>query len=166
MANLNITGKLNIGGSIEGCGVVPIGTIIAFAGVNTPIGWLFCNGGTFDKTEYPQLFTVLGGNSLPNLSDGRFLEGASVPKTFKSAGLPNIEGKVQDILIDDGVEIIKGSGAFNLSTGQREGKTWSSYNRTGTKQLNFNANSANTLYGSSSTVQPKSYTVRFLIKAK
>ena len=38
----------------------PIGTIHQFAGANTPDGWLFCKGQDLLKSNYPELYEVLG----------------------------------------------------------------------------------------------------------
>lgn len=64
-------------------GVVPTGSIVAWAGVATPPGWLLCNGGTYSRTTYATLFSVIGtryGSSnssnfrVPNMSN-RFIQG-------------------------------------------------------------------------------------------
>lgn len=55
---------------------VPVGTIIATALSNTPVGWLLCNGASVAKTDYPALFAGIGytyggsGNNF-NLPDLR-----------------------------------------------------------------------------------------------
>lgn len=63
-----------------------IGNIIAFSGLNTPEGYLECDGSAVSRTEYPDLFSVIGTSygagdgsttfNLPNLS-GRVALGAS-----------------------------------------------------------------------------------------
>lgn len=50
----------------------PIGSIVLWSKSTIPTGWLECNGTTFNSTTYPDLFTVLGGNTLPDLK-GRFV---------------------------------------------------------------------------------------------
>lgn len=40
--------------------VNPTGTIICFAGQLVPPGWLLCNGSEISKSEYPNLFSVIG----------------------------------------------------------------------------------------------------------
>lgn len=37
----------------------PVGVIEAFAGVNAPAGWLFCDGSAISRTQYPELFSAL-----------------------------------------------------------------------------------------------------------
>ena len=38
----------------------PVGVIEAFAGVNAPAGWLFCDGSAISRIQYPELFSALG----------------------------------------------------------------------------------------------------------
>lgn len=61
---VNITGNLNINGtlSIAGQSLTPIppGTIIAFPSLTLPQGWLFCNGATYQQSQYPELFAAIG----------------------------------------------------------------------------------------------------------
>ena len=40
--------------------LIPIGTIQMFAGNTPPPGWLWCNGSAIGRTDYPQLFAVIG----------------------------------------------------------------------------------------------------------
>lgn len=39
---------------------VPAGTIVAYAGVNVPDGWLPCDGTSYRKADFPALATALG----------------------------------------------------------------------------------------------------------
>ena len=61
---------------------VPVGTIVAHAGVNIPDKWLVCDGTSYRKADYPALAAVLGATGtgsdfvVPDLR-GRFLMGAS-----------------------------------------------------------------------------------------
>jgi hypothetical protein len=54
---------------------MPIGAIIAYP-KTTLSGYLLCHGGTFDATVYPELNSILGGNTLPDLRT-RFIRGAN-----------------------------------------------------------------------------------------
>ena len=55
---------------------MPIGTIIPYYKNSNPYGWLICDGGdgsgsstgsqTFDTTKYPDLYTFLGTNKVPD----------------------------------------------------------------------------------------------------
>ncbi len=66
--------------------LVPIKTIVAFGGTSEPDGWKICDGRSVSRTEYANLFRVIGiahgsgdGVSTFNLPDyrGRFLRGLS-----------------------------------------------------------------------------------------
>ena len=50
---------LAVGGGAVG-DVIPVGTIMQFAGATVPTGWLFCNGASFDPATYADLFAVVG----------------------------------------------------------------------------------------------------------
>jgi len=47
--------------------LVPVGTITAYGGSSAPTGWLLCNGDAFNAVTYPNLNTVLGGATTPDL---------------------------------------------------------------------------------------------------
>lgn len=57
-----------IGGTTvqPGC---PVGTILAYYGSVVPTGYLPCNGTTFDETQFPNLYLLLGTNVLPDLRE-------------------------------------------------------------------------------------------------
>ncbi|MFI3272974.1 MAG: hypothetical protein R3Y11_12900, partial [Pseudomonadota bacterium] len=111
---------------------------------------------------YPALYAIVG-TTLPSLA-GRFLEGASgTVRSYKAAGLPNIEG---EFMFEAGT---KGTwlGAMSSNTGTLQ--TITSINSSVTTHTRnaqaFDASKSNSIYGNSTTVQPKSYTVNYLIKA-
>ena len=62
---------------------VPVGAVNAFAGNGDPSGWLICDGRSLMKTDYPNLYAVIGSshgsvdNDHFNIPDyrGRFLRG-------------------------------------------------------------------------------------------
>lgn len=57
MTNLNVTGNITCqGGGV----VVPIGTILDFAGVISPQHYLLCNGQAVSRTTYAELFAIIG----------------------------------------------------------------------------------------------------------
>ena len=41
-------------------GLIPPGTITAYAALQAPSGWLLCNGAQYSKYTYPDLFAVIG----------------------------------------------------------------------------------------------------------
>jgi microcystin-dependent protein len=71
-------------GQLQGIGTAPSGSIAFYAGVNTPSGWLACDGTAYAQNSFPLLYSVLGttynttasGNQF-NVPDmrGRYLAG-------------------------------------------------------------------------------------------
>lgn len=118
---------------------------------------LLCDGSKISAELYPELVAVLGGNTLPDLV-GRFLEGADSAGDYKEAGLPNITGTFGSW----GNPMMRESGAFSLT--MLSGKYIRSDNAGGGHVYgNFDASKSNPIYGSSTTVQPKSMTVKYYI---
>ena len=86
--------------------VVPIGTVVFYLGTTIPDGYLLCNGASLLRTEYPELFEVLGAKcgsvdsahfTLPD-THHRFLEGTTTLSevgSYIAAGLPNSKGTFQ-----------------------------------------------------------------------
>ena len=144
---------------------VPIGTVIAWPGANAPTTngtWLECNGQSC--AAYPALSAVLGKSTVPDYR-GRFLETDTIPGTVKEAGLPNITGTFDSEALNAGG--LTGSpfptGAFysveaNFKhiAAPIEGFNFITH---------FDASRSSSIYGSSTTVQPASVTVRRFIKA-
>ncbi|MEM6699992.1 MAG: tail fiber protein, partial [Bacteroidota bacterium] len=58
-------------GNVSWTNVSPIGTIQMWPTETAPSGWLLCDGSTFNTSTYPDLNSVLGGNTLPDFR-GRF----------------------------------------------------------------------------------------------
>jgi microcystin-dependent protein len=65
--------------------IAPVGSILMWPTGSAPAGWLICNGSTFNAATYPELNTLLGGNTLPDLRD-RVPVGVSGTKAVKSTG--------------------------------------------------------------------------------
>lgn len=139
----------------------PVGTIIPYTGdlSKIPYGWHLCDG----------------TNGTPDLSE-RFLEGTTTtPKTFKDAGLPNIIGDihgdvrgntaedVEPFSIADSWDTYGALSVYDIHNDYRsaypDGRSaWSTYG------LHFDAQKSNSIYGASNTVQPKSYTVYYIMR--
>lgn len=154
---------------------VPPGTIIAFLGTDVPEGYLLCNGGTIQRSQYPNLVGPLGsvpacagdGSTtlvLPNLND-RFIEFSTTLSKigqYVEAGLPNISGTAFSDIISavlDG----EATGAFSwLSTGNSSAGTGSTIR--GGLGVSIDASRVSTIFGGSSTVQPRSVKVLPCIK--
>lgn len=157
---------------------LPKGTILPFAGRTVPSGFLACNGAAVSRTTYAALFSAIGTTygsgdgsttfNLPLAEDNRFLEFASTAGTKKNAGLPNIQGRATFRVGDAGsyVSILRsGDGAFTV---ERDGATQifktDSVDADVFSVLAINASRSSSIYGASTTVQPKSLTVRAIIK--
>lgn len=130
---------------------------------------ILCDGSTFDASEYPLLADVFPDGVLPDLS-GRVLEGDSVAKKFKDAGLPDIQGRFEPTYTEGAARIASEgvSGCFS------EDSHWGSYVQGVTMVLGndgdyrtsgiqFKASSYNSTYGKSSTVQMASFTVKYYV---
>lgn len=48
---------------------LPLGSIIPLHTTRVPAGFLPCNGTSFDRTQYPSLYTLLGTDVLPDLRE-------------------------------------------------------------------------------------------------
>ena len=151
---------------------LPIGSYIQFAGSQAPAGFLVCNGGAISRTTYSALFAVIdttygsGDGSttfnLPNLAD-RFLQGSATSGTVKNAGLPNITGFFDHNCTSTTKDASSG-GAISCSPGEgpvgfAAGAYYIYVNNT-----DFNASWSNSIYGSSTTVQPPALTCLICIK--
>lgn len=100
MATLKYKDKTNnawkkISGYIQLGNDVPIGTILPFPGTTIPDGYLLCSGTSLLRTDYPDLFKVIGTTygsadsthfNLPNIK-GKTIIGVDTSDTsFNSVG--------------------------------------------------------------------------------
>ena len=155
---------------IHDAGALPIGSYIQFAGSQAPAGFLVCNGGEISRTTYSALFAVIGTTygsgdgsttfNLPNLTD-RFLQGSTTSGTVKNAGLPNITGGNLYLYGDEALP--KGDAALGADL-YRGNYTPPPGNNYGDYVVYFDASRSNSIYGSSSTVQPPALTCLICIK--
>lgn len=141
MANLSVTGSIDFSSldttakSVLLDFVYPVGSYVYFN----------ANFDTVAKVEAHY------GGTWVKLGDGYFVEaGSSI--TTHSAGLPNITGWVNNAMSDQSRQAY--GGAFSVWEGAKGhpggNYTWSSFN--------FDASRSSSIYGKSSTVQPKSRT--------
>lgn len=152
-----------------------IGRVEWYAGTDTPENYLLCDGSAVSRTDYAELFAVIGTTygagdesttfTLPLLTDGRFIEGSATAGTQHKAGLPNIEGGFNTNGVRNG--FINGSGAtraFSISTS--DSTQWGGYDDYygPIGRLTFNASRSSAIYGNSDTVQPLALTMRPLIR--
>lgn len=161
--------------------VVPIGSVIFYLGTTIPDGYLLCNGASLSRTEYPELFEVLGTKcgavdsahfTLPD-THHRFLEGTtSVSEVgqYIAAGLPNILSSGRGF--DDQFDISQYgfhdlTGAMFISrTGPRKyDRDMYESHTSGSLSWTFDASRNSALYGASNTNQPSAIRVLSLVKA-
>lgn len=150
MANLNVSGELEAGSLGGGVSQLIIDLIY-------PVGSYFIT----ESSDYNTVTKVQAhfGGTWVSLGDNRFLEAVSTGAgTNKSAGLPNITGVCKtDFSSTFKGAIDESTGAFSLSSISKEAPT--AVKSQGFGNLNFDASRSNSIYGASSTVQPKSRTV-------
>lgn len=147
--------------------LAPVGVVQAFAGSTTPEGWLLCDGSAVSRTDYADLYTVIGDAygagdgsttfNLPNLVD-KFIEGSAAAGTEKTAGLPNITGSAYYLYVANN----KSNGALSQRQTDTSGPSGGASKAWGTVDLD--ASKSNAIYGNSNTVQPPALTMRYIIK--
>ena len=134
--------------------VVPIGSVIFYLGTTIPDGYLLCNGASLSRTEYQELFEVLGtkcgavDSAHFNLPDThhRFLEGTtSVSEVgqYIAAGLPNIFGSWEHTHAANPNSASSGAAYFRDSENQVHAVI---ENSPGSALLRFDASRITTLY--------------------
>ena len=160
--------------------VVPIGTVVFYLGTTIPDGYLLCNGASLLRTEYPELFEVLGTKcgsvdsahfTLPD-THHRFLEGTTTLSevgSYIAAGLPNILSSGRGF--DDQFDISQYgfhdlTGAMFISrTGPRKyDRNMYESHTSGSLAWTFDASRNSSLYGASTTNQPAALQLYCLIR--
>lgn len=154
-------------------GGVPVGTILPYGGTSLPAGFRWCDGTYLLRTDFAELYAVIGvrygsksGSDfrLPLLTENQFLEGSTTPGTYKEAGLPNITASVYPVDSDEGPFPGKCGATGAISTWKNGNNGSDGSGMGGAYNFDFDASRCSTVYGNSSTVQPKSVTVRYIIK--
>ena len=84
-------------------GAMPVGCMLPFAGTQKPDGWLLCNGGVYNKADYPILEGVIGTQY-----------GGTPGSTF---AVPNLLGRTVVASGNDGATRAK-----NWAVGERTGQ--------------------------------------------
>lgn len=160
--------------------VVPIGTVVFYLGTTIPDGYLLCNGASLSRTEFPELFAVLGTKcgsvdsahfTLPD-THHRFLEGTTTLSevgSYIAAGLPNILGRGQWTRGSGGTTssgpIIASSGSLIVQKGGTSQTESTGIDAPGDMILEINASLSNQVYGASETVQPAGLYGLYLIRS-
>lgn len=154
---------------------VPIGSIIPYASTTLPKGFLLCDGAEISKTDYADLYAVIGNTfgtatdsakfKLPDLRD-KFVQGANGNLgTSKEAGLPNITGHFVPGSVPNNHNNYT-TGAFRGGTYTQSlvGETLTNPDIVGCG-FEFDASASNSIYGNSTTVQPPAICLCYIIKA-
>lgn len=149
---------------------IPTGSVIPFAGVTAPEGFLLCNGQAVSRITYARLFNVIkekfgAGDgvttfNVPNLVD-KFIEGteSSVGQNL-NAGLPNISARFYTYTYLDG-------GPLGQIRAQRLGSNQVEPGGGGDRtyvEFNIDASKGSDIYGKSNTVQPPAVKMLLIIK--
>lgn len=171
------TGATTVEQARENLGIdsLPVGTSIMYNGDTPPDGYLAENGAGLKSTTYPKLFAVIGTTfgsgdgvntdfNLPNRNNGSFPEGSNTVGTVKSAGLPDLQGSVSAMRHYAGTHAGVFADAFSNPSSGYGGITNVSDTSLGNRLAYFRASAYDSIYGNSTTVQPKSVTVKFCIK--
>jgi microcystin-dependent protein len=156
--------------------LVPVGCVQAYAGNTLPNGWLLCDGSAVSRTDYAELYSVIGDTygagdgsttfNLPNLID-KFVQGNSVSGTEHSAGLPNITGSFVISEFEGSTYYNVGgqNGAFANGSKVTANRLSASYAQDADRYTStFDASRCSAIYGNSNTVQPPALTMRYIIK--
>jgi microcystin-dependent protein len=157
---------------------LPTGSVIAIAGNTIPQGYLPCNGYTLPRADYPYLFSAIGtlynsGSedeyhfSIPNYnSERRFLQGNTSAGTKTDPGLPELTGWLSNVWQRNTNPSTLSSGVFKNTTFNTIGTVGGAYYNDSFNDIQMQASWHNTIYGNSTTVQPKAQDVIFIIKYK
>ena len=149
---------------------IPTGSVIPFAGIEAPEGFLLCNGQEVSRITYARLFNVIkekfgAGDgvttfNVPNLVE-KFIEGTEndMGQTVE-AGLPNIQGTFNVYTYKDA----SASGTFKSTVySGNEVQGGGGSDRTFTS-IKIDASRSNSVYGKSDTVQPPAVKMLLIIK--
>lgn len=156
----------------------PIGSILPYGGTSAPSGWMICNGASLLRTDYAELFAVIGtafGSAdsthfnIPDLR-GEFLRGAGT-NSHSGQGNGGSVGTHQDATgIDSFIteqtthRLVAGYGAqnrnstINADASTRSGLTGCAYQKV--------EQSITDVYVDRCFVRPTNTSVNYIIKAK
>jgi microcystin-dependent protein len=153
----------------------PAGSIISYAGVTIPSGWIYCNGAQVSRTTYSTLFTAIGtlwgaGNgsttfNVPNLV-GQFLRGAggNGPATVGTFQGNQAGPHTHPVTINDPGHFHTLTNVMYISSGglYSGGNLGAGAPKTDTAVTNITATTSNP---SGNETRPDNYGVYYMIKA-
>lgn len=76
--------------------LVPTGVILPYAGVVAPTGWLLCAGGIVSRSQFPDLFTLIGETF--GAGDGSTTFGLPDMRGRVGIGMDNLGGNSADVM--------------------------------------------------------------------
>lgn len=156
---------------------VPIGVVVHYMGDTIPEGYLLCNGASLSRTEYPELFAVLGTKcgaadtahfNIPD-THHRFLEGTTALSEigkYIAEGLPNITGRLSYLASNDERALPYAESALYYPI--TDGHTQSDFtmvDETIPADIGLDAGRHNAIFGASNTVQPSAVRALVLIRS-
>ncbi len=108
---------------------IPVGVPLPYPHRYTPVGYLTCNGQTFDKSLYPMLAKAYPGGNVPDLrgefirgwDDGRGVDRGRVCGSWQEDALQNITGGFQARLMDGYSQFENFDGALNATRNSSSG---------------------------------------------
>lgn len=144
----------------------PLGIIIAYGGTTAPTGWLMCDGTAYSRTEYADLFAVIGtafgsgdGSTTFNMPDLREATTKGVGLTGKSNNHYDADGLALGEFIDDRLQDHRHS----LSLGTANGGDAVTLAQ---NTLIDNTGLVENDYRKGATTEVKAVGVNYIIKAK
>ncbi len=156
-----------------GKAIVPIGTVVFYLGTTIPDGYLLCNGASLSRTEFPELFEVLGTKcgsvdsahfTLPD-THHRFLEGTTTLSEvgqYIAAGLPNSSGRTTYV---HSTNATSGEGCIGWEfVGNKNQMLITTNDTIGNANIIIDLSRANPVFGASTTVQAASLRGQCLIR--
>ena len=161
----------------------PVGIVIGYPANNIPKGYLICDGTQYNKTDYAELYAVIG-NIYNKENDGDpakfrvpdfrdvFLRGAGGEHSAslgitQSSAIPNITGRFETPSFDGHNTVFGTSGAFNPS---QSGAKYGNYRGDGTQVkrggADFDASLVSDVYKNDiDEVRPTNQSIIWVIKA-
>lgn len=168
-----------------GATLTPVGTVQAYAGATAPQGYLLCQGQAVSKSEYAELYHVIGDLyskpedaedifRVPDLR-GRVAQGANgnLGEVIE-AGLPNITGCVGVTRSARGAffreyswsteKVGSGGSNIDLITGTQSRNDFDASKGETKTDGTLKTETEHHVYGASDTVQPPAVAINYIIK--
>lgn len=155
----------------------PIGTINGYGGATAPEGWMLCQGQAISRTEYADLFAVIGTNfgpgdgsttfNLPDMREATFKGAGTTSKTVGTHNAVNV-GDFVDDRIQDHTQSVTFNPDFS-PVAMKTGGTWDVPWNTGNYQTALIATASSSTITAGrhgATTEVKAVGVNYIIKVK